>query len=105
MTDRRRARTSLDRLRDRALEGASDATFRDEYERLGAEIARRRVDLGLSQRELAELCGTTQSAVARLEAGRRAARLDTLLRVAHALDAELVVRLRPRTTRGSHDEN
>ena len=94
----RRARTSLDRLRDRALEGRSEEAFREEYERLGAEIARRRAHVGLSQRELAELCGTTQSAVARLEAGRRAARLDTLLRVANALDAELVVQLRPRTT-------
>jgi DNA-binding XRE family transcriptional regulator len=95
---RPRVRTAVDQLRDRALEGRSEEAFRDEYERLGAEIARRRAEVGLSQRELAELCGTTQSAVARLEAGRRAARLDTLLRVANALDAELVVRLRPRTT-------
>jgi predicted transcriptional regulator len=95
---RRRARMPLEHLRDRAVEGRSEEAFRDEYERLGAEIARRRTHIGLSQRELAELCGTTQSAVARLGAGRRAARLDTLLRVANALDAELVVRLRPRTT-------
>lgn len=97
---RRGARIALDDLAARALEGRSDIAFRDEYERLGAEIASRRGDVGLSQRELAELCGTTQSAIARLEGGRRAARLDTLLRVAHALDAELVVRLRPRTTTG-----
>jgi transcriptional regulator with XRE-family HTH domain len=102
---RRRSAMPLDRLRDRALEGRSEHAFRDEYERLGAEIARRRADLRLSQRELAELWGTTQSAVARLEAGRRAARLDTLLRVANALDCELVVRLRPRTTGGGQDEN
>ena len=98
----RGVRRTIDRLRDRAVEGASDESFREYYERLGREVARRRVRLRLSQRELAELCGTTQSAVARLEGGSRAARLDTLLRVAHALDSELVVRLRPRTNaRGS----
>lgn len=51
----------------------------------------------LSQRELAELCGTTQSAIARFEAGTRPAKLDTLLRIATALDCELEVTLRPRT--------
>ena len=44
------------------------------------------------------LCGTTQSAVAQLERGTRPPRLDTLLRIANALDCELDVRLRPRTT-------
>jgi transcriptional regulator with XRE-family HTH domain len=86
---------------DRLVEGRSEAEFRPFYERLGEAIARRRTQLRLSQRELAELCGTTQSAIARLEGGSRAARLDTLLRIANALDCELVVRLRPRTKRGS----
>ncbi len=43
------------------------------------------------------LTGTTQSAVARLERGTRPPRLDTLLRIANALDCELEVTLRPRT--------
>ena len=47
------------------------------------------------QRELAELCGTTQSAIARLERGGRPPRIDTLLRIAEALDCELVVELEP----------
>ena len=50
----------------------------------------------LSQAELAELTGTTQSAIARLEAGGRPPRIDTLLRIAEALDCELVVDLQPR---------
>ena len=49
----------------------------------------------MSQRELAELCGTTQSAIARLERGGRPPRIDTLLRIAEALDCELVVELMP----------
>jgi transcriptional regulator with XRE-family HTH domain len=51
----------------------------------------------LSQAELAELVGTTQSAIARLESGGRPPRIDTLRRIADALDCELVVTLRPRT--------
>jgi transcriptional regulator with XRE-family HTH domain len=50
----------------------------------------------LSQRELAELVGTTQSAIARLERGGRPPRIDTLLRIADALDCDLVVDLKPR---------
>jgi transcriptional regulator with XRE-family HTH domain len=78
-----------------------ERAFSAHYERLGEAIAKRRLGLDLSQRELAELTGTTQSAIARLEGGTRAPRIDTLLRVAHALDCELVVQLRPRTKRGS----
>jgi transcriptional regulator with XRE-family HTH domain len=63
----------------------------------GAVAAQRRAR-GLSQAELADLCATTQSAIARLERGARPPRLDTLLRIAAALDCELVVDLRPRTT-------
>jgi len=64
---------------------------------LAVQVAEERVRRGLTQAELAALCGTTQSAVARLERGARPPRLDTLLRIANALDCELDVRLRPRT--------
>ncbi len=64
---------------------------------LAVQVARERARRGLTQVELAALCGTTQSAVARLERGGRPPRLDTLLRIANALDCELEVRLRPRT--------
>ena len=77
-----------------------DRDFYDAYRALGAQVSRQRARHRLSQRELAELCGTTQSAIARLEGGGRAPRLDTLIRVANALDCELVVRLRPRTEGG-----
>ena len=48
---------------------------------------------GLSQADLAELVGTTQSAIARLESGGRPPRIDTLLRIANALDADLHIEL------------
>lgn len=67
------------------------------FARIADEVARRRRAWDLSQRELAELCGTTQSAIARIERGRRPPRIDTLNRIARVLDCELVVELRPRT--------
>ena len=80
--------------------------FGDVYRAFGERIAQERAKRSLSQRELAELTGTTQSAIARLEGGSRAPRLDTLLRVAHALDCALELDLRPRTVikGGSSDD-
>ena len=43
--------------------------------------------------QLAELVGTTQSAIARLEGGRISPSLPTLDRIANALDADLTVSL------------
>lgn len=82
--------------------------FSDVYRAFGERIAQERSRRSLSQRELAELTGTTQSAIARLEGGSRAPRLDTLLRIANALDCELELELRPRTAikgGSSSDEN
>jgi transcriptional regulator with XRE-family HTH domain len=64
---------------------------------IAERVAERRRAWGVSQRELAELCGTTQSAIARVERGKRPPRIDTLARIAAALDCELVIELRPRT--------
>jgi len=64
---------------------------------IAEKVLQRRREWDLSQEELADLCGTTQSAIARIEQGRRPPRVDTLLRVAAALDCDLVVELRPRT--------
>lgn len=61
--------------------------------RLAVEIKELREKKGLSQRQLAELVGTTQSAIARLEGGRISPSLPTLDRIANALDAELTVSL------------
>jgi transcriptional regulator with XRE-family HTH domain len=65
---------------------AADRTLR-----LSGEIRRLRASSGLSQRDLAERVGTTQSAIARLEAGRISPTLPTLDRIAEALGAELTV--------------
>lgn len=59
---------------------------------LGHLIYDLRTTAGLSQRELAARMGTTQSVISRLEEGGGARnRIDTLARVATALDRHLVV--------------
>ena len=59
---------------------------------LGQLIYDLRTEAGLSQRELADRMGTTQSVISRLEEGGGAKnRIDTLARVAIALDRHLVV--------------
>src|SRR2546423_7417729 len=76
------------------LAGAGDGWF---FARIADQVQAQRTARSLSQRELAELVGTTQSAIARLEGGGRPPRIDTLLRIAEALDCELAVELRPRS--------
>ena len=86
-------KTSLERLRERIAKVEDRGWF---FAAIAEQVADRRQELGLSQRELAELTGTTQSAIARLEAGGRPPRIDTLMRIADALDCDLVVELKPR---------
>ncbi len=83
---------TLEQLRAR-LAGVGDGGWL--FSQIAEQVSARRAALGMSQRALAELVGTTQSAIARLEAGGRPPRIDTLLRIAAALDCELSVELRP----------
>jgi DNA-binding XRE family transcriptional regulator len=61
--------------------------------RLMRELAGRRQDAGLSQTEIAARMGTSQSAVARLEAGEAGVRASTLERYAAALGTEITWKL------------
>ena len=73
--------------------------FADEYEKADAEFAivealvRARTKANLTQSELAERLGTTQSAVARLEGGRVSPSVATLQRYAEATGAKLHIAL------------
>ena len=86
--------TAVERLRERLAHVGEDGWF---FAAIADQVSARRRELSLSQHDLAALTGTTQSAIARLESGQRPPRIDTLLRIASALDADLVVELRPRT--------
>ena len=79
----------IERVRAR-LAGAEEGWL---FAQIAGQVADRRKERGLSQAALAALVGTTQSAIARLESGGRPPRIDTLLRIANALDADLHIEL------------
>ena len=83
----------IERIRAR-LAGAEEGWL---FTQIAGQVADRRREQGLSQAQLAQLCDTTQSAIARLESGGRPPRIDTLLRIANALGCDLTVELRPRS--------
>ena len=98
------ARSTWDDVKSSKVAGMTPDERRD-YERgyaeaqLAADVGDRvraaREHAGLTQRELAERMGTSQAAIARLEAGGVSATLATLHRVASAIGVELRVELRP----------
>jgi predicted transcriptional regulator len=88
---RQESKRPIEKLRERIVTGDRGWFFAG----IADQVADRRVAMNLSQRELAELVGTTQSAIARLERGGLPPRIDTLLRIAEALDCDLRVELVP----------
>jgi len=86
------AKGPVERLHERIVAGDRGWFFA----KIADRVAERRTAMGLSQRDLAERCGTTQSAIARLERGGRPPRIDTLLSIAEALECDLKVELVPR---------
>ena len=61
---------------------------------LGRQVRELRESRGLSQRELAERMHTTQSVIARLEAGGSKPSMSTLERIAAALNTSVDIRFR-----------
>ena len=95
-------RTTIDGLKKNrlaAMTADERAAFDETYEAtrlaldVGEKVRDAREAAGLSQRELASRMGTSQAAVARLEAGGVGATLTTLQKVAAALDLKITVEL------------
>ena len=86
-----RSLTDVDRklLKDPEYEAALAEL--EPYEQIARQLVAFRTENGVSQAELARRCGVSQPAIARLERGEHEPRLATLRRVAHALDADLVL--------------
>ena len=61
------------------------------YEQLARIVIRRRMDLGLTQEELAERMGTSHSAISRIESGQHSTSVQTLQRLAAALEMRFVM--------------
>ena len=72
----------------------------DDIGEVVTRLARHRRRAGLSQTDVAAHMGTSQSAVARLEAGPGDVRLSTLRRYAAALGHELQFGVRPEAQEG-----
>ena len=70
----------------------ADAATRAEFE-TARELVAARAQAGLSQAQVAERMGTTQSTVARLESGKRPPSLRTVQRYAQAVGGRAVVRI------------
>jgi DNA-binding XRE family transcriptional regulator len=61
----------------------------------GYQIARLRIQRGLTQTQLAEMVGTRQPSIARLENGNSIPSLSFLKRIADALNARIELRVIP----------
>ena len=59
--------------------------------RIIGTMIEQRNELGLSQRDLASLCGIPQSSVARIESSKTMPRLDTLIKILQQLGLTLTV--------------
>ena len=87
----------MTRLKDLKARFMEDPEFREAYARADDEftlieaLVRARTAAKLTQAELARRLGTTQSAIARLEAGRVSPSFATLRRYAEATGTRLTV--------------
>jgi transcriptional regulator with XRE-family HTH domain len=91
-------RTTWTELKARTLRTKQGQAAFDDEARVAAFRAlvhRVRTDAGLTQAEIAERMGTTQSAIARMEGGGVRPTLETLEKLARAIGSDLVVGLAP----------
>ena len=60
-----------------------------------SSIIEKRNELGISQRELADICGLPHSSVARIESGKSTPNLSTLLKIFHQLGLSITIQPNP----------
>jgi len=61
------------------------------YEQLARIVIRRRMELGLTQEQLAKRMGTSHSAISRIESGQHGTSVQTLQRLAGSLEMRFVM--------------
>ena len=95
----------MTRLKTLHEKWSKDAIYRQAYDALedefalAAAIAQARANAGLTQEEVAQRMQTTQSNIARLEAGRTTPSTRTLEKFAQAVGARLRISFEPIRTR------
>ena len=72
-------------------EGKKDIEELEVLASIVSAIIEKRNELGLSQRELASICGIPQSSVARIETFKTIPNLDTILKIMQPLGLKLSV--------------
>ncbi|MEN6408384.1 MAG: helix-turn-helix transcriptional regulator [Anaerolineaceae bacterium] len=89
------SRNNMLRFEDWEAKKLKDPEFDAAAEELepGYQVARLRMLRGLTQTQLAEMVGTRQPSIARLENGSTIPSLSFLQKIAAALDAKIEVRL------------
>jgi len=88
-----------EQLQDRAVRAEWDAQA--PARALAVRLVQYRVEHGLTQSALARLLALKQPAVARLESGAHTPTIGTLLRIAEALEIEILIDIKPATKRRS----
>lgn len=90
-------------------EAEKDPGWKDAYAkadldmRLSIQIANARERAGLTQGQLAKAVGTTQSVISRIEGANQNLTVNTLLKIASALNNVLVVELHPAERAGTRE--
>ena len=92
---KRRSWTTMKRERSTSVARRAGYRYAKDAFQIAERVREARERRGMTQAELAARIGSTQPALARLEAGGVTPSLDTLDRIAQALGLELVVDLRP----------
>lgn len=79
------------RRREKSSAYAAEAARLAPYEAIARLVIKYRLENELTQKELADLIGTSHSAISRLESGQAPISLKTMKRIAEALGGRLVV--------------
>lgn len=66
--------------------------LQEQVSNLLIEIIERRIDLKMSQRDLAQKCGIKQPMIARIERMDAIPRIDTLIKICNALDLKIEIK-------------
>jgi ribosome-binding protein aMBF1 (putative translation factor) len=75
-------------------------TERQGFREIAWLLIKYRMDKGLTQEQLAEIVGTSNSQISRIESGRHRTNLDTLLRITRALDIKMLLGFERKTAGG-----
>lgn len=85
------AAASRGRRTERSAEYRAEQERLAPFEQVALMVIGRRIELGMTQEQLAERMGTTSSTISRIESGQHVTSVTTLERLAAALEVKLLV--------------